>query len=417
MKKSIVIGSDRDLRSWLFEQDQGGAAPAAGAAPAGAAAPGAAPAAGAAGGGTIDTPWVTPEQDKELKAAGPNRADKNGSPSNDVNMLQGESPENLWKIAMELLKYGRSATDPKVAIDNYGFATWKGEADGAKFLAGMGGPEQLKARIGKINSGAAGLIARAEMPVLLSKNDIEIKNPETGETVASGKQDQVAADLLTKGAIDVKAPFAAAKNQVQEHVKRSIISNPIVSSYILETFCAANRFQLINEQNDAFPTNLTAANKDDYLTKGLRDGNVEDDAGAIPANKGAAAPVSSLEPSQSDVYLSKALGFGFGKKYEGDPVIIAGNKILDGHHRWAGASLAEPGFQMKGIQIGSPDAAGVDQALKALRSMGNAMGNAQRGGAEEVKKESVNEYRIYIRRGIEPSFDLVRWQRMAGIKR
>ena len=41
MRKSIMIGSDRDLRSWLFEAEE---APAAGAAPAGAAPAGAAPA-------------------------------------------------------------------------------------------------------------------------------------------------------------------------------------------------------------------------------------------------------------------------------------------------------------------------------------------------------------------------------------
>lgn len=411
------FNSDRDVYKWLFEQDQGGAAPASAPAAGGAAAPAPAPAAGGAGGGTIVTPWITPEQDKELKAAGPNiTKGKNGKPDNDVNMLQGADLENLWKIAMELLKYGRSATNPIVQIDNYGFKGWKGEADGAQFLDSIGGPETLKQRIGKIANGAKGLVQRAEMPVLIASTDVQVKNPETGETVANGKQDQMAADLLTKGAIDVKAPFAAAKKQVQEHIKRSIISNPIVSLYILETFCATNGYQLINEQDDPFPTNLTVADKDDYLTKGLRDGDEKDDAGAIPVDKDGGAPVSALEPSQADVYLSKALGFAFGKKYQGDPVIIAGNKVLDGHHRWAGANIAEPGFQMKGIQIGSPDAAGVAQALKALRSIGNAMGNAQLGAAE-VKKESVNESRIYVRLGFEPNFDVNRWQRLAGIKR
>lgn len=369
----------------------------------------------ASGAGTIATPWITPEDDKKLREEGPNRAEKNGNPGNDINMLQGASPDALTKTALELLKYGRSITSPNVAIDNYGFGAWKGEADGAKWLESIGGPEELKSRIAKIAGGAAGLVPRADMPVFDAKKNIDVKNPETGETVASGLQDQVAADLLAKGAVDVVAPFAgdkstppaetaASDNKVKEALRRGL-RDPYVTAFVVNEYCARNGY-LLFEEGDPFPTNLSAADKDNYLTKGMRDGSADDDVGKIPSNKGAQTAVSNLEPSQSDVYLSKALGFAFGRKYEGDPVIFAGNKVLDGHHRWAGASLAEPGFQMKGIQIGDPSPDGVATALKALRSIGNAMGNAQKGGKDESKKES--RYR-------SGAVMVERWQKLAGI--
>lgn len=364
----------------------------------------AAPAPAASGGDTIETPWITPDVDKKLREEGPNLG-KNGNPANDVNMLQGASADSLWKTAMELLKYGRSSTTPNVVIDDYGFAGWKSEADGAKWLASIGGPEELKSRISGIANTAAGLVPRAEMPVLFAKNKVDVKNPATGETIASGPQDQVAADLLTKGAIDIVAPYAkpGEEKKVAEALVRSL-RKPLVAAFIVKEYSLRNGYSMLYEDDDPFPTNLTAANKDDYLTKGLRDGDEADDTGKIPTNTGAQTAVKDLKPSQSDVYLSKALGFAFGKKYEGDPVIFAGNKVLDGHHRWAAANLADPGFMMKGVQIGAPDEGGVAVALKALRSIGNAMGNAQRG-TEQKKESRYHSGHVVVER----------WQKLAGI--
>lgn len=383
------------------------------------------PAAEGGGGDKIDTPWITPEEEKKLKAQGPNKVageGVNGSPANDVNMLETD-PGELYKIALELLKYGRSATAPRVVMDDYGFKAWKGEADGAAWLKSIGGPEALKTRIATINSGKGALVPRAEMPVLKSKIDVDVVDPTTGKSVASGKQDQVAAKLIQMGAIDLEAPYAAAEapkkkdepaeanesrtRRIKENYRRtlrSIKESKLTSTFIISEFCRINGY-VLQEEGDPFPTNLTKADKDTYLTKGFRDesGADDDDKKSLPVNFNASSAVSALKPSQADVYLSKALGFAFGKKYQGDPVIIAGDKILDGHHRWAAANLAEPTFTMKGIQVGDPS--NLDKSLKALRSIGNAMGNEQLG-TEKPKKESVSANDAVM---------MERWQRLAGI--
>ena len=413
MKQRMLEGkARRSLSSLLFEQGSEDSADAP------------APTEGTAG-DKIDTPWITPEQEKKLRSEGPNKADGkvNGSPGNDVNMLKTDVGEQ-FKIAMELLKYGRSVTEPKCTMDLYGWKNWNSEADGAAWLKSIGGPGVLKSRIAKIQGGEAGLVPRAEMPVLFSKTNVDVVDPSTGKTVASGPQDQVAGKLLQLGAIDTEAPYASKEapkkkeeepaanesriRRIKENYRRALKSvkeSKMTRSFILSEFCRINGYML-QEQDNPFPTDLTSADKDTYLTKGFRDetGVDDKDKGSLPVDLNAAPSVADLSPSQNDVYLTKALGFAFGKKYTGDPIIIAGNKILDGHHRWAGANLAEPTFKFQGIQIGSKD--NVDKALKALRSIGNAMGNEQRGTEVETKKESVSGKDAVI---------MERWQRLAGI--
>lgn len=112
---------------------------------------------------------------------------------------------------------------------------------------------------------------------------------------------------------------------------------------------------------------------------GLRDGNMKDDVvGARPATW----PAKGLNPTQTDVYLSKALSMAIGSKAR--PGIEGGNLksvvshdgyILDGHHRWAATLLNNPEAKIHGIQI----AIEIDDLVPILRAAGDAFGNERRG--------------------------------------
>ncbi len=116
-----------------------------------------------------------------------------------------------------------------------------------------------------------------------------------------------------------------------------------------------------------------------FFEMGLRDGNMKDDVvGARPATW----PAKGLNPTQTDVYLSKALSMAIGSKAR--PGIEGGNLksvvshdgyILDGHHRWAATLLNNPEAKIHGIQI----AIEIDDLVPILRAAGDAFGNERRG--------------------------------------
>lgn len=134
---------------------------------------------------------------------------------------------------------------------------------------------------------------------------------------------------------------------------------------------------------DKFPPYIK--DKSGFLTKGKEDGNVKDDVINIKKSQ---IPVGNLKPSQDEIYGSKIaynlLKYGpspKGSTAHGGNVIMSqdssgseGNRILDGHHRWATAYVSSPDVKMKGLQIELP----FRPALLAIgRSYGNAIGNNQ----------------------------------------
>ena len=141
---------------------------------------------------------------------------------------------------------------------------------------------------------------------------------------------------------------------------------------------------------DKFPQGLDKVDpkiQSKFLTKGLRDGDPKDDAGVTLTPK----PIScgSSYPTQKQVYLDKCiwniLNFGPtkpGGTAHGKPNLIAiqaspdKNLILDGHHRWAAAFISGGSTAQINVQVLS----GLDAptAIAALRSFGNAKGNAQK---------------------------------------
>ena len=139
-----------------------------------------------------------------------------------------------------------------------------------------------------------------------------------------------------------------------------------------------------------FPRGLDKVGKPEqgaYLTKGLKDDDPDDDKG-VSLSPATIAVVKSY-PTQSAVYLDKSmwniLNFGptpVGKTAFGKPNLIAiqdgeENHILDGHHRWSSAWISGgPGASIRVQALTGLDDKNI--AIAALRSYGNARGNAQK---------------------------------------
>lgn len=141
---------------------------------------------------------------------------------------------------------------------------------------------------------------------------------------------------------------------------------------------------------EKFPTGLDKADPEaqkKFLTKGLRDGDLNDDTSVTLST--AAISCGQSYPTQKQVYLDKCiwniLNFGPtkpGGTAHGEPNLIAiqasgeRNLILDGHHRWASAFIS--GGETAKIRVQVLSGLDAPTAIAALRSFGNAKGNAQK---------------------------------------
>ena len=139
-----------------------------------------------------------------------------------------------------------------------------------------------------------------------------------------------------------------------------------------------------------------------FLAKGLKDGAEVGDDVTIDVSEDQSINVAEMVPTQQDVHIGKALAFaisgGFGPEDTG-AYVTDSNEILDGHYRWSGTMIVDPGATIKGQKIAAP----ADDILPALTALGDAFSNSS-------KKSQKNE-NIYNRD------DLIveRWQKLAGI--
>ena len=212
-----------------------------------------------------------------------------------------------------------------------------------QILADMGGEEEFMKRVKALASikPPAGAPKRIDMPV-----------------ITSGQVELVQQAIL-KGEIDVYGPYADDKDG-QEDPKGKF-----------------NKDQFSKGASDT-----EYMNDKDFLTKGTKDGEQGGNADAVKS-KDTQILASMLKPSQSAIYLEKAIGGVFG--YVGDQarkgvvsgqnpndiIVVKGNYILDGHHRWASACLANPKAKLEVTYIDLP----IQIAIPVLRTVGNALGN------------------------------------------
>jgi len=252
--------------------------------------------------------------------------------------------------------------------------------DAAKELNQIGGPEVLAKNyegLKKRFANAAKNPARIKMPVVDPEKDLE--------------------DLegrINKGALDLKKPFVkmdvkgdkkAAANRKDEALLRRITQLVIKEMKIVkEEEEEEMDIDTIHPQGlDKMPQQV----RDDYLTKGLRDGSKTDDQGVTMAPD--IVTVGESLPTQSQVYVDKSLWnvLNFTGTAPGEEAFAKKNDIiaiehegqayiLDGHHRWSAAYLSGgPTAKLKVNLIRGLDIA---PAIAALRSYGNARGNKQK---------------------------------------
>jgi hypothetical protein len=143
-----------------------------------------------------------------------------------------------------------------------------------------------------------------------------------------------------------------------------------------------------------------------FLVKGLKDDEMTDDSIEVKENEPIA--VADMVPTQKDIFIGKALAFALGGGFGGKDLgayITGGNEILDGHHRWSGTMIVDPGAKIKGHQVMSP----ATDILPVLTALGNALGRRQKGVDHDAKNESV--------RSTKASDNLImeRWRSLAGL--
>jgi hypothetical protein len=123
-----------------------------------------------------------------------------------------------------------------------------------------------------------------------------------------------------------------------------------------------------------FPNPLRGRIKNIFQKKGQMDGSEADDK---VGTKFRGWSANQLKPSQSAIYLGKALGMAIGGVKGGNlgSMVSGDNHILDGHHRWAATLLAEPKAKIFGTEVDL----GIGDLVPVLRSLGDAFGNKRRG--------------------------------------
>ena len=135
-----------------------------------------------------------------------------------------------------------------------------------------------------------------------------------------------------------------------------------------------------------FPNPLPADQTKSYMQKGWDDtpddGQTDDKRSddVVDVELGASVPAGQLMPSQTAVFLGKALGMSMVPKFSsgGDigAVISEDNHILDGHHRWAATHLRTGGSaNIVGTKVMLP----ITQLIPVLRAAGDAFGNPRKG--------------------------------------
>ena len=213
-----------------------------------------------------------------------------------------------------------------------------------EFLSGMGGAEGFQARVDKLASikPPANAPKRIDMPVITS---------DQVETVQQA---------IIKGEYDVYGPYADDVDGTPD-----------------------GKGKFNKDQFSKGATDSTYMNDKDFLTKGTQDGEEGGNADVVKS-KDTKIAAAMLKPSQSAIYLEKAIGGVFGMVGDqarkgivsgmnpNDIIVVKGNFILDGHHRWASAMLANPKAKLEVTYIDLP----IEIAIPVLRTVGNALGNA-----------------------------------------
>lgn len=112
---------------------------------------------------------------------------------------------------------------------------------------------------------------------------------------------------------------------------------------------------------------------EEWIDLGFEDGKLKDDQ--IKAKRQSISS-GDLLPTQSQIWFDKIVGwlikFGPPQDDFGETIIVSKDGyILDGHHRWASAHMADPSITLDALHV----PLGIQKLLEISRTYGAAMGN------------------------------------------
>jgi hypothetical protein len=222
-----------------------------------------------------------------------------------------------------------------------------------------------------------------------------------------------ASDVPTPGGqfnIDLAQPYGGEEEDALSYHQKKKTPEEVVSTEV-HTFTG----KMLNEKGN-FPAEFDQGmpggdHKDPkdlalaFLTKGLEDAEPDDDL--IAVNPNAPINIGDMIPTQNNMQVGKVLAFALSGGFDGQELggyITRDNEILDGHHRWAGTMIVDPGASILGHQIMAP----AQFILPVLRALGNALGYDQKGlPPEELVEGFITQ--------IKNNLILDKWKKMAGL--
>lgn len=161
--------------------------------------------------------------------------------------------------------------------------------------------------------------------------------------------------------------------------------------------------ELLKEDDAVFGTTsvipLSKVDKDfasDAIGGGLEDKVSTDDK---VAGQKAEISVKSLKPAQTEIIPAKATGMAINYLFSGKPdledlqaIVSNDNYIMDGHHRWAAATLIDPDKKVKVMAIDLPGKALVTVLnVITVGKLGIDVGNKGAGNVADFKGDKIGE--------------------------
>jgi len=137
---------------------------------------------------------------------------------------------------------------------------------------------------------------------------------------------------------------------------------------------------------------------------GTKDNNPNDDK--VKVNTEAMVGVGGLSPAQKEVIPMKALAFALGYLDNKQPnldemeaIVSSDMYIMDGHHRWAAATLVDPKKQVKVAKIEMPAVDLITALNVYTKGALKLSGNKGEGDLEQWKKLIVDEINKAFEKG------------------
>ncbi len=117
-------------------------------------------------------------------------------------------------------------------------------------------------------------------------------------------------------------------------------------------------------ETDVFPTrlsNVKLKSAEAVASTGNKDGSSDDDPKIVSKiNMSFSSPAKNLKPTQTEISIQKSVNIALGMMASGKiggflgAVVSSDNRIMDGHHRWAGTMLVDPTATVSGVKVGAP---------------------------------------------------------------